>query len=393
VKKIIFKTDCKYFFYDRPCVYHKEKRTICDGCQHYQPEGYKILLIKLGAIGDVLRTTSLLKPLKNRYKNSTLYWITLEESVPLLQNNPFVDHILVYDIQTFSRVLSEEFDLLINLDLTSDSLFLATLAKAKKKKGYGVNRRGKVICFNPEAGEWFALSHNDELKKKNKKTYQEHILKIVGIKKPRKFEDYEIVVNLTEEEKKIAQEFAQRNCLFDRPVRCSALANGSSHCIVGLNTGGGDKWKKKAWTVEGTVELIKLLSNNRRTTILLFGGNKEKERNNKIKFRVQSLKFGKNIIDTGTDNTLRQFIALVNLCDVVVATDTLALHVALGLKKKVVALFGPTSVNEIEMYGLGKKILSPIDCAVCYNQKCAKKPDCMDLIKPEKVYKTITAVV
>ncbi len=60
----MLKYDCKYFNGDRPCKHNKLSGTICNECTYYEPIGLKILIIKLDAIGDVLRTTSILKPLK-----------------------------------------------------------------------------------------------------------------------------------------------------------------------------------------------------------------------------------------------------------------------------------------------------------------------------------------
>jgi len=116
--------------------------------------------------------------------------------------------------------------------------------------------------------------------------------------------------------------------------------------------------------------------------VLLFGGKKEEERNKEIVSLVNNPK----LIDTGCNNTLREFFSLINLCNILITSDTLALHIALALKKKVIALFGPTSPNEIEMYGLGKKIVSPKKCVVCYNRYCNEKPDCMQLISPKMIY-------
>jgi heptosyltransferase-2 len=165
----------------------------------------------------------------------------------------------------------------------------------------------------------------------------------------------------------------------------------------------GINGKKKEYPVEQTVELIKLLvqssefkdkkvkTKNKKTgvKVLLFGGEKEEERNKKIVYLVNN----PLLIDTGCKNTLREFFSLINLCDILVTSDTLALHVALALNKRVVVLFGPTSYNEIELYGLGKNIVSPVKCVVCYNRTCDKKPDCMQLIKPKDIYDTILNLI
>ena len=63
------KTDCKYFKGDIPCVYHKKEGVKCnDSCKYYYPKINKkmkkrILIIKLGAIGDIIRTTPILRQL------------------------------------------------------------------------------------------------------------------------------------------------------------------------------------------------------------------------------------------------------------------------------------------------------------------------------------------
>ena len=63
----MLKTDCRNFYGNQPCDYHKKLGIKCDNCNFYAPIGFKILIIKLDAVGDVLRTTSILPPLKHKY--------------------------------------------------------------------------------------------------------------------------------------------------------------------------------------------------------------------------------------------------------------------------------------------------------------------------------------
>jgi heptosyltransferase-2 len=71
----------------------------------------------------------------------------------------------------------------------------------------------------------------------------------------------------------------------------------------------------------------------------------------------------------------------------VVTGDTTALHLAVGLRKKVVALFGPTCAQEIELYGRGEKIVSPLSCSPCYRRSCDRDPNCMKTVSAEEVLK------
>ena len=86
-------------------------------------------------------------------------------------------------------------------------------------------------------------------------------------------------------------------------------------------------------------------------------------------------------LPTGTDNTLRQFASLMDLCQVLVTGDTLALHVAIALDKRLVAYFGPTSDSEIDLYGQGEKILPSVPCGCYYQNQCTQKVSCMDNLK------------
>ena len=60
---------------------------------------------------------------------------------------------------------------------------------------------------------------------------------------------------------------------------------------------------------------------------------------------------------------------------------------ALGQKNllPVVALFGPTCQQEIDLFGRGIKIVSSHDCVPCYRRNCEKNPSCMDVIPAEKI--------
>jgi ADP-heptose:LPS heptosyltransferase len=158
--------------------------------------------------------------------------------------------------------------------------------------------------------------------------------------------------------------------------------------VVGLNTGAGAVFANKAWTEEGFLELIRKLKKETRTKIFLLGGPAERERNRRILKKAKAA-----AIDTGCDNTLGQFAALVQLCDVVVTGDTTALHLAIGLKKNVVALFGPTCAQEIELYGRGEKIVSSVSCAPCYRRRCEVSPTCMEAISAGEVMKKIKGLI
>ena len=330
----------------------------------------EILIIKLAAIGDVLRTTSILKGLKEKYTDSNITWVTKKQSHDLLKDNPHIDKIPIID--QVKELNNPEFDLVISLDEEDEACELATRINKEKLIGAYLDRNKKV--YTEDSSEWFDIGliskygkeKADELKKLNKKTYQEMISGMLNIKSS------EAILNLDKKELEFAREFVEKHNIKERDL------------VIGLNTGAGGRWQLKKLSIEKTVELADRLSKELNAKVILFGGPEETERNEKIKETIKT-----NIIDAGCHNTLRQFAGLINLCSILVTSDSLAMNIGIALKKKVIAFFGPSSAAEIELYGRGEKIIAPIACVSCYKKTCDEQPNCMDLIKIENIIKSI----
>jgi ADP-heptose:LPS heptosyltransferase len=347
---------------------------MCDDCPHYAVASMRILIIKLDALGDVLRTTSILNGLRAKYDNPHITWITREVSLPLFENNRLVDRVLAYDAtETVLHARVEEFDLLINLDTASDSAVLASSVQAKKKLGFGFDQRGYVTPLNKEATAWLEMGAFDQKKKANTRSYQDIMLDICQLKT----NDKQILLMLSDQEKQFAQQFYQRKHLMKKRI------------TIGINSGASPRWQFKRWTEEGFKALLRRILRETDWTILLYGGPYERERN-----RILSSLNTKRIVNTGSDNSLRQFFALVSLSDVFLTGDTLALHVATALGKKVVAYFGPTSAAEIDSYrGQILKVQSDLDCLVCYKPRCDFDPNCMNSLSPDRMFEALKTAV
>lgn len=212
---------------------------------------------------------------------------------------------------------------------------------------------------------------NDEFKKANRKTYQQHMFKIIGIQP----KNYDTFLRLDDEQTRFAEDFARRYSISKEDF------------VIGMNTGAGVKWPQKKWSIKNTSKLAEMLYNNLKAKIILFGGQEEVGRNNEI---IATAKVP--IINAGCGNSLTEFPALISLCSLVVTSDTLGMHIAIALKRKIVALFGPTSAAEIDLYGLGEKLMSPTSCYCCYDKK-AKEPSCTDAITPTKAFEKIKKVL
>ncbi|MDX1371448.1 MAG: glycosyltransferase family 9 protein [Nitrososphaeraceae archaeon] len=365
----MLKIDCIHFPGDRPCDFHKKFGIKCDDCEHYQNIDFKILIIKLDAIGDVLRTTSILPPLKIKFPQSQITWCTRINAKELFEENEFVNDIIFVEDDASERLACEEFDLVINLDTSKYSSSIAALANAKEKIGFVLSSKGYVEPTSKEALEWLEMSAFDDVKKANQKSYQQIMYDILNI-------DSKIqtpVLNIQNRSKeKIELKSAQWNL--------------SSSEKIGLNIGVGTKWPSKGWPIEHWKSLIKeLIPEN--YDILMLGGPEEKE---KI---INLIEEFPQLINTGTDNSIMEFASIVNMCDVIVTADSFALHVATALQKKIIVMFGSTSNTEIYLYGNGEKIVTPKECKCYYKRFCTEDVSCMQKITPSIVKEKIDSAL
>jgi ADP-heptose:LPS heptosyltransferase len=368
----MFRLDCRYFIGEKPCKF----KVLCDGCPHYSPMGKRILIIKFAAIGDVLRTTPLLRGLKKKYPNSHITWLTDPAAASLLKDIPYLDRLISYNgAETITRFLVERFDILICLDKEVRATGLAMLINAIDKIGFGLTEYGTIFPFDHRSKYAFELGVNDELKfRVNQKTYPEIIFEMVGL--PYHRDEYVFVLPDTSKKKAM--------------VKAKQWKMKSTDLVIGLNTGSGTVFATKKWTIPGFIELSELIYPKYRpkVKILLLGGPEEVERNKDIlrKSRVP-------LIDTGTDNNLTDFCGILNLCDIVVTADSLAMHLAIALKKPVVAFFGPTVAQEIEVYDRGETIVVKADCAPCYRKECNQPISCMERLDAKTVSTVLNKVI
>jgi heptosyltransferase-2 len=359
--------NCRHFPGDRPCCFHKQLGIECDDCPYFATPEFRVLIIKLDALGDVLRTTCLLPSLKRQHPGCQVTWLTSREAAPVLENNPLIDERLVLDAEGLARLSVEKYDLVLNPDASKKSASLATMADGDIKRGYGLDDHGQVCPLNPEAIEWLEMGGRDDLKRRNRRTYQEHVHAISGLDAA----GQGIILHLTDAERSFAGELARGKRL-------------EGEIIVGLNTGASPRWPKKLWPREGFRDLILQIRAQSDWRVLLLGGAAEQETNRWL----NAMSYGW-AVDPGSDHSLRDYFALIDLCDVIITGDTLGLHAALGLNKKAVALFGPTSPWEIDLYGRGVRVVSELDCVCCYRTDCERSPSCMDLIQPGSVMRAL----
>lgn len=353
VKGIYSVPDCRKFSGYKPCAPY----TNCP-CGDAEPHGRMILIVNLDFIGDVMMTTALLPALKRKYPHSTVHWITRKNALPVLENNPFIHKRWEWNDVNRLILRTMTFDEVLNADKNQDSAAFTMECNASEKLGFGLNGFGAIIPLNREAEYNYRMGLDDELKfRKNRRTGLDILAETWRLD----FRKDEYVLVLSREEREECRRMKKE------------LGIPEGAYVIGFNTGCSGLFPLKKMTVEHHLEIINRLKETcPETILLLLGGKEDTERNARIKASAED-----KVIETPTTEGLRRGILYENLCDLVVTGDTLGMHLAIGLKKQVVAWFSISCSVEIELYGRGEAVQSPRECSPCWRKQC-ERPLCLE---------------
>ncbi len=287
----------------------------------------KILIIKVSALGDVLRTTPLLRVL-----NGEIFWLTSENAKDMLpEGSRFLYKVITKD--EIEDIKNINFDLILSLE---ENLELANIIKEMKyKKLIGVFCKKEKLSYTTGSASWFDMSlisrfgkeKADQLKFKNRKSYQELIFEILG----KKFKGEEYLIKKSWIDKNISKKHSN---------------------IVMIEKRAGKTWPMKRWPYYHIV--AKFLRKNG--------------------YKVYFLKQRKN---------LKEYFNDINRCSILISGDTLAMHIGLALKKRIFTLFTCTSPWEIYDYGRLVKIINPFLKEAFYRRDYDRK--LVSGIKPKNV--------
>lgn len=267
----------------------------------------KILIIKLGAAGDVVRTTTLL----HLFKNEEVDWIISKENSILLKDNPYISRTLIFNEIDYSNLV--EYDIVINLEDNLDSAKIVSAVKFKDLFGcYSDNNK---LTYTDNSSAWFDLSliskfgkqKADELKYENKLSFQELVFSGLGYK----FQGETYIL----------------------PSSPETDLSGD----IAISSKAGNRWPMKNWAYFN--DLAESLINKGYT----------------VNFLPQR-------------QTMLEHLADVRNHKLLISGDSLPMHFALGSNVKCLTFFLCTSANEIYDYGIQTKLVSPLLKEFFYRQ-------------------------
>jgi heptosyltransferase-2 len=286
----------------------------------------RILIVKLGATGDVVRTTTLLHVL-----NGEISWLTSDLNQVMLQGCQQISEIIPWSRR--DTLIGRSFDLVINLEDDREPAELARKLAYGDLAGAYLNDLGEV-AYTENLNDWFDLSlisrfgrkKADELKLKNRRTFQEMLFSGMG--------------------------FLFTGQTYHLPPPTPTDLTGD----IAIAPDSGAVWPMKKWAYYDE------LKND-----LEHSG-----------FKVNYLPMRR---------TLSEHIQDVQNHRYLVSGDSLPMHIALGSGIKCLSIFICTSPWEIYDYKLQVKVVSPLLEKHFYKRDF--KPEAARSIGLEEVYNSI----
>lgn len=359
------RTDCRHYTGYKPC----HKADACPGCTHYAPRGAQVLVIKLAAMGDVLRTKSILPALRRAWPESWLVWLTDPGSEPIARD-PLVDEIRAFTTEGLMALEGRAFEAVYCYDKEPHALALSAKVNAKRRFGYAPTAYNTVTVWNAGAEEALRLGLSDEFKFRISRKTMPHVVHDMA-ELPYDRADFSLVIR---PEARAAA--AARLAAIGLPVGLP---------VVGVNTGCGPAFPTKGLPQENMTGLVARLAASGDVNVLLLGGPREEPLHRAILAALPEAARVR-VFDSGTGNALETFFAIVDRCDVVVSSDSLAMHVGTALRKPVIAFFGATCEHEVDMYGRGEKVVAEgFECSPCYRKSCPQPVFCLSTLTPERL--------
>lgn len=339
----------------------------------------KILIIKLGAIGDVMMAVPSFQALKEKYPDSRVTLLTGSWSRPIVDRNPFIDEIIEIDekifwkkrifelIKLFARLRGKNFDAVYVMHWSNLFNLFVYLMGIQERAGFNRGGHGRFLTTKADYAEETRRKHVVQM-----------YLDLVSPGMDMKRYPMKIYIEAAELERLVSVPGVNR------------VFTGNK-CIVGIVPGGGvnphRKVIAKRWPAGNYLQLIDRIMENKECFVALFGSETDRD---VMEYLTERIRKRERLINCMDKFDLRTTAALLGRCRVVISNDTGLLHVAAGTGAATLGIFGPTMPYDKAPQGdRHTSIYKSLECSPCYArgriQGC-NDVKCMASITPEEVY-------
>ncbi|MFN0085782.1 MAG: glycosyltransferase family 9 protein [Blastocatellia bacterium] len=337
----------------------------------------RILIVKLGSIGDVVHTLPALAALRRGMPDAHIAWaVERGGAAKLLEGNPCLDEVIELDMRGWRKSLTNVetqteirkamrrlrnggFEISLDFQGLMKSATVARLARVPRRIGFskeGLREPASALLLTERVN----ADDCGHVIRKNLQLVARLGCDVSG--------EYEFPLRLSEQEREYAEAWAGRL--------------GGDFAI--LNPGGG--WPTKLWGAAGFAEIADRLFERRAIRSAVTVGPGEEPMAQAI---VEGARTGAAV---AVDATLKQFFALAGRARLFLGGDTGPMHLAAAARAPIVAIFGPTSAERNGPFDPDDVIVErlDLDCrADCYRRSCSHT-SCMK-IPAEDVWAAIDA--
>jgi heptosyltransferase I len=322
----------------------------------------RILIVLLGAIGDVVRALPLLGRLRKAYPEAHIAWAVEPKSAPVLEGHPWLDEMIIYNRARapFSfpsflyRVRNGHFDLVLDLQRHLKSGLVAYVSRAHERIGFSV-------ANTKELNHWFssrqvATQPNMRLKLLQYQSFGDAL----GIPPT----PIEFGLEPT------ADDFARATKL---------IGNTTAPLLAAIL---GSSWPSRIYFAESTARVIAEINRRHGLTPVLIGGSSERQLANDVRRHLGKMK----VVDLIGRTGLRDLRGIFRSCRAAFGPDCGPMHIAAAVGCPVVSLWGATAPERSAPWGFADlAIKAPILCHPCYLRRCPIERECMHRIEPDEV--------
>jgi len=355
-------------------------------------------------LGDAVMTTPALLRLREKFPDAHIALLTPEKLADLWENHPAVDGTIPFAsgenvFGVAKKLEPANFDLALVLPNSPRSALEVFLARIPQRIGYARPWRNffltQTVASRPEAVKMHKrsaaeINHLVAADVNRQQTPVSRVLTNTATGAHQIHEYLHLVAALGANPAPLAPH------LFVTPEEVEATRKkfgleGISGPVFGLNPG-AEYGPAKRWPVERFIAAAQQIQSKTNCLWLLFGGKNDEATTTQIQSATGNRQ---SAINLAGQTTLRELMALLKLCRVVLTNDTGPMHVAAALGTPVVALFGSTSP---ELTGPGLPgdprhhlLKSNAVCSPCFLRECPIDFRCMKGIEVERVVEAVLA--
>jgi lipopolysaccharide heptosyltransferase II len=348
----------------------------------------KILIIRLSAIGDVVRTLPALRALRHKYPSAYIAWIVEENAQDILQGHPDLNHLFVFKRKNWSagffglnnffnsfkgvldflkEVRREQFDLVLDFHGILKSGVLSFLSGAPLR--VGLSR-----TYSKEFNYLFNNYHID-LKTDAVSRIERNLnfIRFLGIN----CDKQEPIIPITDEDKLSIDNFFKEKGLCEHTP------------LIAIHPGTSQKTLYKRWNLSYYATLADKLVERLHAKIIWTWGPKELE----IVETVVGQMRHKSTIACKTES-LRHLAEIFRRSNLFLGSDSGPMHIASFVKTPVVVIYGPTDpvVNAPYKNNLHIVLRKDLPCSPCRKRNC-KSIQCMNMVSHDEVFDAVCKIL